>query len=70
LIVPFVFLSFLRNQTKGKTLFFIYKILFFGSNQEDVFQLVGVPLVKNALAGYNTAILSYGQVIYRMCFIF
>ncbi|OMO83693.1 hypothetical protein CCACVL1_11279 [Corchorus capsularis] len=31
------------------------------SNQEDVFQLIGVPLVKNALAGYNTAILSYGQ---------
>ncbi|OMP04267.1 hypothetical protein COLO4_09775 [Corchorus olitorius] len=31
------------------------------SNQEDVFQQIGVPLVKNALAGYNTAILSYGQ---------
>ncbi|KAG4935398.1 hypothetical protein JHK85_050317 [Glycine max] len=31
------------------------------SNQEDVFQSVGVPLVRNALAGYNTTILSYGQ---------
>ncbi|XP_050367621.1 kinesin-like protein KIN-12F [Argentina anserina] len=31
------------------------------SDQEDVFQTVGVPLVKNALAGYNTSILSYGQ---------
>ncbi|XP_017980721.1 PREDICTED: kinesin-like protein KIN12B [Theobroma cacao] len=31
------------------------------SNQEDVFQLIGVPLVKNALSGYNTSILSYGQ---------
>ncbi|XP_028127051.1 kinesin-like protein KIN-12F isoform X2 [Camellia sinensis] len=31
------------------------------SNQEYVFQLVGVPLVKNALAGYNTTILAYGQ---------
>ncbi|KAF8414212.1 hypothetical protein HHK36_002212 [Tetracentron sinense] len=31
------------------------------SNQEDVFQLVGVPLVKNSLAGFNTSILSYGQ---------
>ncbi|KAJ1441294.1 P-loop containing nucleoside triphosphate hydrolase [Sesbania bispinosa] len=31
------------------------------SNQEDVFQSVGVPLVRNALAGYNTSILSYGQ---------
>ncbi|XP_065862511.1 kinesin-like protein KIN-12F [Euphorbia lathyris] len=31
------------------------------SNQEDVFQSVGVPLVKSALAGYNTSIVSYGQ---------
>ncbi|WJX64872.1 hypothetical protein P8452_49602 [Trifolium repens] len=31
------------------------------TSQEDVFQSVGVPLVKNALAGYNTSILSYGQ---------
>ncbi|KAL5729750.1 hypothetical protein ACHQM5_002653 [Ranunculus cassubicifolius] len=31
------------------------------STQEDVFQLVGVPLVKNTLAGYNTSILSCGQ---------
>lgn len=31
------------------------------SNQEDVFQLVGVPLVKSALAGYNASILSYGE---------
>ncbi|KAL8131702.1 kinesin-like protein KIN-12F [Apium graveolens] len=31
------------------------------SKQEDVFELVGVPLVKNTLAGYNTSILAYGQ---------
>ncbi|KAM3696250.1 hypothetical protein ACJW31_06G023900 [Castanea mollissima] len=31
------------------------------AKQEDVFQLVGVPLVKNALAGYNASLLSYGQ---------
>ncbi|WCJ33032.1 Kinesin motor family protein [Euphorbia peplus] len=31
------------------------------SNQEDVFQLVGVPLVQSALSGYNTSIVSYGQ---------
>ncbi|KAF7831314.1 kinesin-like protein KIN-12F isoform X1 [Senna tora] len=31
------------------------------SSQEDIFQSVGVPLVKNALAGYNTSLLSYGQ---------
>ncbi len=39
-----------------------------GLFQEDVFQLVGVPLVKNALAGYNASILSYGQVIIGFCF--
>ncbi|XP_055824104.1 kinesin-like protein KIN-12F [Solanum dulcamara] len=31
------------------------------SNQEDIFQSVGVPLVKDALAGYNTSLLAYGQ---------
>ncbi|XP_019435247.1 PREDICTED: kinesin-like protein KIN-12F isoform X2 [Lupinus angustifolius] len=31
------------------------------SSQEDIFQSVGVPLVRNALAGYNTSLLSYGQ---------
>ncbi|OVA09269.1 Kinesin [Macleaya cordata] len=31
------------------------------STQEDVFQLVGVPVVKNSLAGYNASVLSYGQ---------
>ncbi|KAK4275368.1 hypothetical protein QN277_018462 [Acacia crassicarpa] len=31
------------------------------SYQEDIFQSVGVPLVKNSLAGYNTSLLSYGQ---------
>ncbi|XP_057434191.1 kinesin-like protein KIN-12F isoform X2 [Lotus japonicus] len=31
------------------------------SNQKDVFQSIGVPLVRDALAGYNTTILSYGQ---------
>ncbi|KAJ0249092.1 Kinesin-like protein KIN-12F [Hirschfeldia incana] len=30
-------------------------------NQEDVFQQVGVPLVRDALSGYNTCVLSYGQ---------
>ncbi|KAK7288513.1 hypothetical protein RIF29_01974 [Crotalaria pallida] len=31
------------------------------SNQEDIFQSVGVPLVRNSLAGYNTSLLSYGR---------
>ncbi|XP_010508553.1 PREDICTED: kinesin-like protein KIN-12F [Camelina sativa] len=30
-------------------------------NQDDVFQQVGVPLVRDALSGYNTSVLSYGQ---------
>ncbi|GMH05785.1 hypothetical protein Nepgr_007625 [Nepenthes gracilis] len=36
-------------------------ILDSNSQQEDVFRLVGVPLVKNALAGYNASVLCYGQ---------
>jgi len=35
--------------------------------QEDIFQSVGVPLVRNALAGYNTTILSFGQVHLVSC---
>ncbi|KAL5802341.1 hypothetical protein ACOSQ4_030646 [Xanthoceras sorbifolium] len=31
------------------------------SNQEDIFESIGVPLVEDALAGYNATILSYGQ---------
>ncbi|XP_075080362.1 kinesin-like protein KIN12A isoform X1 [Nicotiana tabacum] len=31
------------------------------STQEDIFQSVGAPLVKDALAGYNTSLLAYGQ---------
>ncbi|XP_058788075.1 kinesin-like protein KIN-12F [Vicia villosa] len=37
------------------------EVLDANSNQEDVFQSVGVPLVLNTLAGYNTSVLSYGQ---------
>ncbi|WJX31560.1 hypothetical protein P8452_19977 [Trifolium repens] len=37
------------------------QVFYADSNQEDVFQSVGVPLVQNTLAGYNTSILSYGQ---------
>ncbi|KAL2472909.1 Kinesin motor family protein [Forsythia ovata] len=31
------------------------------STQEEVYQLVGAPLVKDALSGYNTSLLAYGQ---------
>lgn len=47
-----------------KRVFLTHKLFVFGGFQEDVFQLIGVPLVKNALSGYNTSILSYGQVIF------
>jgi len=45
----------------------IYVLLYV---QEDVFQSVGVPLVRNALAGYNTTILSFGQVHLVACYAF
>ncbi|KAF6166413.1 hypothetical protein GIB67_034964 [Kingdonia uniflora] len=31
------------------------------STQEDIFRLVGVPLVENCLAGFNSSIFAYGQ---------
>jgi len=31
-------------------------------NQQDIFQLVGLPLVENCLAGFNSSIFAYGQV--------
>lgn len=45
----------------GDRKFAFDSVLDTNSSQEDVFQQIGVPLVKNALAGYNTSILSYGQ---------
>ncbi|KAF8391883.1 hypothetical protein HHK36_022223 [Tetracentron sinense] len=31
------------------------------STQQDIFQLVGAPLVENCLAGFNSSIFAYGQ---------
>ncbi|XP_075488133.1 kinesin-like protein KIN-12F isoform X1 [Primulina tabacum] len=31
------------------------------SSQEDVYRLIGAPLVKDALSGYNTTIVAYGK---------
>ncbi|KAG1368345.1 putative Kinesin-like protein KIN-12B [Cocos nucifera] len=46
----------------GDRMFTFDSVLGPDSTQEDVFKLVGVPLVKNSLAGFNTSIVSYGQV--------
>ncbi|XP_047319264.1 kinesin-like protein KIN-12B [Impatiens glandulifera] len=32
-----------------------------GSTQQDIFQLVGAPLVENCLAGFNSSVFAYGQ---------
>ncbi|KAJ4977105.1 hypothetical protein NE237_002211 [Protea cynaroides] len=45
----------------GDRLFSFDSVVDSSSSQEDIFKLVGVPLVKNSLAGFNTSILSYGQ---------
>ncbi|MED6220466.1 hypothetical protein PIB30_045101 [Stylosanthes scabra] len=45
----------------GGSLFTFDEVFDTNSSQEDVFQFVGLPLVRSALAGYNTSILSYGQ---------
>ena len=31
--------------------------------QADAFDLVGLPLIENALAGFNTSLVFYGQVL-------
>ncbi|KAL2944892.1 Kinesin-like protein KIN-12F [Bienertia sinuspersici] len=45
----------------GDRNFSFNSVLDSNSKQEDVFEVVGVPLVKDALAGYNASVLSYGQ---------
>ncbi|KAK9673787.1 hypothetical protein RND81_12G189500 [Saponaria officinalis] len=45
----------------GDRQFSFDSVLDSNSKQEDVFELVGLPLVKDALAGYNASVLSYGQ---------
>ncbi|XP_043722415.1 kinesin-like protein KIN-12B isoform X2 [Telopea speciosissima] len=32
-----------------------------GATQQDIFELVGAPLVENCLAGFNSSIFAYGQ---------
>lgn len=32
--------------------------------QDDVFHLVGAPLVENCLAGFNSSVFAYGQVLF------
>jgi hypothetical protein len=33
--------------------------------QLDIFELIGVPLVENCLAGFNSSIFAYGQVYFH-----
>jgi hypothetical protein len=34
----------------------------FGDIQEKLFKVVGLPMVENCLAGYNSCMFAYGQV--------
>ncbi|KAL5054853.1 hypothetical protein RYX36_035535 [Vicia faba] len=43
-----------------------YQHLLHNYSSKDIFQSVCVPLVRNALAGYNTSILPYGQGVQQM----
>ncbi|XP_076895509.1 kinesin-like protein KIN-12C [Bidens hawaiensis] len=45
----------------GDRKFTVDAVLDSKSSQEDVFQLVGVSMVKSAMAGYNKSMLAYGQ---------
>lgn len=37
-------------------------ILPFEVVQQDVFEMVGLPMVENCLSGFNSSIFAYGQV--------
>ncbi|KAL4185322.1 hypothetical protein AMTRI_Chr10g5290 [Amborella trichopoda] len=45
----------------GDQIFGFDSVLDSKSTQEDMFKLVGIPLVENCLAGFNCSILCYGQ---------
>ncbi|XP_074589647.1 kinesin-like protein KIN-12C [Curcuma longa] len=45
----------------GDRTFNFHSVLGPESTQEDVFKMVGIPLVNYSLAGFNTSIVSYGQ---------
>ncbi|XP_042462121.1 kinesin-like protein KIN-12C [Zingiber officinale] len=45
----------------GDRSFNFHSVLGPESTQEDVFKMVGIPLVNYSLAGFNTSIVSYGQ---------
>ena len=38
----------------------IFKFCLF---QMDIFELVGAPVVENCLAGFNSSVFAYGQVM-------
>ncbi|XP_031263559.1 kinesin-like protein KIN-12B isoform X2 [Pistacia vera] len=38
------------------------------STQLDVFQLVGLPLFENCLAGFNSSVFAYGQGVERLIY--
>lgn len=40
-------------------------LMLFLALQIDVFELVGVPLVENCLAGFNSSVFAYGQVYFH-----
>lgn len=41
-------------------------LFFCTSLQLDIFQLVGVPLVENCMAGFNSSVFAYGQVFFYL----
>lgn len=45
----------------------LFYFLFYFNGQHDIFQLVGLPLVENCLAGFNSSIFAYGQVNLAFC---
>lgn len=40
------------------------------TSQQDVYKLLGEPLLNSAFQGYNTCLFAYGQVRLALCVIF
>ncbi len=46
----------------GKTKTHTFDQVLFQASQKEVFEVIGMPMVDNCMAGYNSSIFAYGQV--------
>jgi hypothetical protein len=54
------------TDTRGTKTYNFDQVLFQAS-QDDVYEVIGMPMVDNCMAGYNSSIFAYGQVRLGTC---